>query len=212
MVISVRVKICGITCTEDAQVAALAGADALGFVFVASSPRAISAEQAARIIQTLPPFVTTVGLFVDPAPEAVRGVLEIAALDVLQFHGNEDAALCASFGRPYLKAVPVRGPLDLDELQSRYADAQALLLDAWAHGQSGGTGVAFDWSLWPRAATMPLVLAGGLTPENVGEAIRATRPHAVDVSGGVEGSQPGRKNAARVRGFISEVRRVERVV
>ena len=208
---SVRVKICGITCTEDAQVAALAGAVALGFQFVARSPRAIDAEQAARIIQTLPPFVTTVGLFVDPDPAAVRRVLEIAALDVLQFHGDEDSALCASFGRPYLKAVPVRGPLDLDELQSRYADAQALLLDAWADGQSGGTGVAFDWSLWPRAATMPLVLAGGLTPENVGEAIRATWPHSVDVSGGVEGSQPGRKDAARVRSFIAEVRRVERV-
>lgn len=208
---SVRVKICGITCTEDAQVAALAGADALGFVFVTRSPCAVGAEQAARIIQTLPPFVTTVGLFADPDPEAVRRVLKIAALDVLQFHGSEDAALCGSFGRPYLKAIPVRGPLDLDELQSRYADAQALLFDAWADGQSGGTGETFDWSLWPRAATMPLVLAGGLTPENVGEAIRATRPDAVDVSGGVEAEQPGRKSAARVRRFIEEVRRVERV-
>lgn len=208
---SVRIKICGITCAEDAQVAALAGADALGFQFVARSPRAIGAEQAARIIQTLPPFVTTVGVFVDPDPEAVHRVLEIAALDVLQFHGSEDAALCASFGRPYMKAIPVRGPLDLDELQSTYADAQALLIDTWVDGRSGGTGETFDWSLWPRAATMPLVLAGGLTPENVGEAIRATRPQAVDVSGGVESNQPGRKSAARVRSFIDEVRRVERV-
>jgi phosphoribosylanthranilate isomerase len=209
--VSVRVKICGITCIEDAQAAALAGADALGFVFVARSPRSVSAEQAARLIQTLPPFVTTVGMFVDPDPEAVRRVLEIAPLDVLQFHGSEGAALCASFGRPYLKAVPVRAPLDLDALQSKYADAQALLLDTWADGQSGGTGRTFDWSLWPSGATMPLVLAGGLTPDNVGDAIRATRPHAVDVSGGVEGDQPGRKDAARVRRFIEEVRRVERV-
>ena len=208
---SVRIKICGITCAEDAQVSALAGADALGFNFVARSPRCVSAEQAARIIQTLPPFVTTVGLFVDPDPEAVRRVLEIATLDVLQFHGEESAALCGSFGRPYLKVIPVRGPLDVAELQSEYPDAQALLLDTWADGRSGGTGRTFDWSLWPQAVTTPLVLAGGLTPDNVGDAIRATRPHGVDVSGGVEGDEPGRKNAARVRSFIAEVRRVERV-
>ena len=208
---SVRVKICGITCIEDAQAAALAGADSLGFNFVARSPRAISAAQAAQIIQTLPPFVTTVGLFLDPQPETVRKVLEIAALDVLQFHGNESAALCASLGRPYLKAIPVKGPLDLEQLQSEYADAQALMLDAWAGGQSGGTGQTFDWSLWPHGATMPLVLAGGLTPDNVAEAILATRPYAVDVSGGVEGDQPGRKNAVLIHRFIAEVRRVERV-
>ena len=208
---SVRVKICGITCIEDAQAAALAGADALGFNFVSRSPRSVSAEQAAQIIRTLPPFVTTVGLFADPQPEVVRGVLDIAALDVLQFHGNEGAALCASFGRPYLKAIPVKGPLDVEQLQSGYGDAQALLLDGWADGQSGGTGQTFDWSLWPHGATMPLVLAGGLTPDNVAEAILATRPYAVDVSGGVEGDQPGRKSAVQVRRFIAEVRRVERV-
>ena len=207
---SVRVKICGITCVEDAQAVALAGADALGFQFVTRSPRYVSAQQAAQIIQTLPPFVTTVGVFLDPQPEVVREVLDIAALDVLQFHGNESAELCASFGRPYLKVIPVKGPLGVEQLQSEYADAQALLLDTWADGQSGGTGQTFDWSLWPHGATMPLVLAGGLTPDNVAESILATRPYAVDVSSGVEGDQPGRKNAVQVRRFIAEVRRVER--
>jgi phosphoribosylanthranilate isomerase len=209
--VSVRVKICGITCIEDAQAAALAGADALGFQFVSRSPRVVSAQQAAQIIQTLPPFVTTVGVFSDPQPEMVREVLDFAALDVLQFHGNESSEMCASFGRPYLKVIPVKGPLSVEKLQSEYADAQALLLDAWADGQSGGTGQTFDWSLWPRGETMPLVLAGGLTPDNVAEAILATRPYAVDVSSGVEGDQPGRKSAVQVRRFIAEVRRVERV-
>lgn len=203
-----RVKICGITGADDARVAVDAGADALGFNFHEASPRHVTAGQAARIVEGLPPFVTTVALFVDPSPGQVRQVLDEVRFDLLQFHGAESPDLCGSFGAPYLKACAVGDGFDIEALATRYSDARGLLLDACVEGRTGGTGATFDWALWPRGYPRPLILAGGLTPDNVVAAIRATRPFAVDVSSGVELS-PGRKDPRRVRRFIEEVHRVE---
>jgi phosphoribosylanthranilate isomerase len=214
-----RVKICGITRIEDGVAAARAGADAIGFVFWPGSPRAVAAAQARAIAAELPPFVTTVGLFVDPAPDHVRATLEALPLDLLQFHGAEAAELCRAFGRPYVKAVPV-GPnasrADLLEYAARYPDACGLLFDApFAEGRPGGTGRTFDWDALPPDLPRPLVLAGGLTVANVGAAIRRVRPWAVDVSGGVEAIGPdgrpvrGSKDHARIAAFIEEVRHAD---
>lgn len=200
----VRAKICGITRLEDALAAIAAGADALGFVF-AASPRQVTPAQAAAIIAQLPPLVTTVGLFVD-APEAqVRETLALAPLDLLQFHGDESNADCARYGRPWIKAVRMRPGLDLAQAIAAHPDARAILLDAWHPGQAGGTGLQFDWSLVPADSRRPLILAGGLTPDNVAQAIRQTHPYAVDVSGGVELAK-GVKDAAKIQAFMAGVR------
>lgn len=197
-------KICGITRLDDALAAIAAGADALGFVFYAPSPRAVTASQAAAIIQALPPFVTTVGLFVDAAAEEIAAVLAEAPLDLLQFHGDESAAFCAAQGRPWIKALRVKPGMDVATAIAAYPGARGILLDAWHPDAPGGTGLTFDWSLVPSAAAGALILAGGLTPANVGEAIRRTRPYAVDVSGGVERSH-GIKDADKMRAFLSGV-------
>jgi len=202
----VRIKICGITRSEDALHAAAAGADAIGLVFHAASPRAVTPEVAVAIARVVPPFVSRTGLFVDAEPAFVRSVLECVPLDLLQFHGREPAAYCRTFGRPYLKAVPMANGADLATLERDYADAAALLLDAHAPGGAGGTGRTFDWGLVPAARRLPVILAGGLTPDNVVEAIRRVRPWAVDVSGGVE-VRKGVKDPARVAAFIDAVRR-----
>lgn len=202
---AVRVKICGITRNEDLNAACNAGADALGFVFYAKSPRNLSIEQAASLVKALPPFVQSVGLFVDAEPDFVRAVLEAVPLDLLQFHGGETPEYCRQFGRPYLKAVRVRSGVDLVKYATDFADARALLLDAYVAGVPGGTGERFDWSLIPASLPKPIVLSGGLTPDNVSEAVQTVQPWAVDVSSGVE-SAPGIKDAAKVAAFIERAR------
>jgi phosphoribosylanthranilate isomerase len=218
-----RVKICGITVPEHGVAAARAGADAIGLVFWAGTARNVTGAQAAAIAAALPPFVTRVGLFVDPDPAHVQAMLAAVPLDVLQFHGDEAPELCRAFGRPYLKAIAVRqgtGESGLLECAGRYADAAGLLFDAPpAGGLPGGTGRTFDWSaLSPRvcaALARPVVLSGGLEAQNVGAAIRAVRPWAVDVSSGVEVRGPdgapvkGVKDPARIVAFIEEVRHAD---
>lgn len=203
-----RTKICGITRVEDALAAAHAGADAIGLVFVAKSPRHVSPIQAAEIGAALPPFVTRVALFVNPDAVQVEAVLGLARPDVLQFHGEESPEFCRSFGLPYLKAARVRPGVDLLQFATLHADAQGLLLDAWSEGVHGGTGERFDWALIPPDLPRPVVLAGGLHPGNVAEAVRVVGPWAVDVSSGVEAAK-GIKDAAKIAAFIKEVRNAD---
>lgn len=199
-----RVKICGITRTGDADAAARLGADAIGLVFYPPSPRAVDLEQARALLQGLPPLVTVVGLFVDAPAQWVRDVLARVRLDLLQFHGDEQPDWCTQFELPYIKAVPMREGVDVAAAATRYASAQALLLDTYSAAVAGGTGTAFDWSRVPRELALPLMLAGGLTPENVAQAVRQVRPYAVDVSGGVEAAK-GLKDAVKLAQFIEEV-------
>lgn len=204
-----RVKICGITRIEDALAAARAGADAIGLVFYAPSPRAVTAAQAQAICAALPPFVSTVGLFVDAEPAAVAAVLQQVPLDLLQFHGDETAEYCRQFARPFLKAVRMREATDVAALRAQFNQARALLLDTYRAGVPGGTGEVFDWRRVPPALAAQIVLAGGLNPDNVGAAIQQARPYAVDVSGGVE-SAAGIKDIARINAFIAAVERADR--
>jgi phosphoribosylanthranilate isomerase len=201
----VRSKICGITRIEDALAAVAAGADAIGLVFYAESPRAVSVEQAAAILQALPPFVTSVGLFVDMPRAELQALLQRLPLDLLQFHGDESPADCEGHGRPYIKALRVRPGEDVAAAMAPYAGARGILLDTFVEGVPGGTGATFDWSLVPRQAAKPIILAGGLEAGNVAAAIRQVRPYAVDVSGGVEASK-GIKDAGRIRAFVQAVR------
>ena len=201
----VRVKICGITRVEDALTCAVLGADAIGLVFYAPSPRHVQVGQARAIMTALPPFITTVGLFVDAKIDEVSDILRHLPLDILQFHGNEPADYCAGFGRPYLKALRVKPGVDLVQYASAYVGAQALLLDAHVEGVAGGTGQAFDWSLIPQQLPLPVILSGGLSQENVAEGIRRVHPAAVDVSSGVEASK-GIKDAAKIAAFMQGVR------
>mgnify|MGYP001764776833 CR=1 FL=1 len=202
---AVRVKICGITRTEDLRAACDAGADALGFVFYAKSPRNLSIEQAAALLRELPPFIQSVGLFVNAEPGFVRTVLDAVPLELLQFHGDESPEYCRQFGRSYLKAVRVRPDVDLVKYASDFADARALLLDAYVSGVPGGTGERFDWRLIPAGLNRPIILSGGLNLDNVAEAIQTVQPWAVDVSSGVE-SAPGIKDAAKVAAFIERAK------
>ncbi|HCJ30916.1 MAG TPA: phosphoribosylanthranilate isomerase [Pseudomonas sp.] len=201
----VRSKICGITRVEDALVAAEAGADAIGLVFYAKSPRAVNIQQARTIIAALPPFVTTVGLFVNASRCELNETLDAVPLDMLQFHGDETPADCEGFHRPWYKALRVKPGEDIRVQTARYVGASAILLDTFVAGVPGGTGEVFDWSLIPTDLAKPLILAGGLTPENVQQAIAEVRPFAVDVSGGVEASK-GIKDAEGVREFVRLVR------
>ncbi len=201
----VRSKICGITRVEDALVAAAAGADAIGLVFYAKSPRAVSIVQAQAICAALPPFITTVGLFVDCPLVTLAEILAAVPLDRLQFHGDETPAQCAASPRPWFKALRVQPGVDVRALASRYAGASGILLDAFVAGTPGGTGQVFDWSLVPRDLAKPVILAGGLSTANVRQAIANVHPYAVDVSGGVEVSK-GIKDPAKVRAFIEQVR------
>lgn len=202
-----RIKICGITRVEDALAAAQAGADAIGLVFHAASPRAVGVEQARAIAQAMPPFVTVVGLFVDAPETAIRAVLEQVPLDLLQFHGDEPDSFCQRFARPYLKAVRVRPGDDLNALASNWPGACGILLDSYKPGVPGGTGETFDWSMIPSQRPWTLVLAGGLQADNVRQAIDMTAPWAVDVSGGVEAAK-GIKDIDKINAFIHEVKRV----
>jgi phosphoribosylanthranilate isomerase len=212
-----RIKICGITRIADAQAAVDAGADAIGLVFWTGTPRVVGVDQAIAIVATLPPYVSVVGLFVDPEPAAVRRVLDAVAIDVLQFHGAEPPALCRTFGRRYVKAIPVKENVDLLESMSPYDDAAALLFDAFSEGDlPGGTGRVFDWGRLTadvrRHLQLPLILSGGLHAGNVTRAIADVRPWAVDVSSGVEEldatgkPRRGLKDAARIAAFVQGVR------
>jgi phosphoribosylanthranilate isomerase len=212
-----RVKVCGITRISDAHAAVDAGADAIGLVFWPGTPRVVGLDQAHAIVATLPPYVSVVGLFVDPEPQAVRSVLAAVPIDVLQFHGSEPAALCRAFGRRYVKAIPVRDDVDLLESVSPYDDAAGLLFDAFSEGDlPGGTGRVFDWGRLTAGVrtqlTRPLILSGGLSAGNVARAIRDVKPWAVDVSSGVEEldangvPRRGLKDPARISAFVQGVR------
>jgi len=201
----VRVKICGITNLEDALHAASCGADALGFVFYKGSPRYIGPDAAGGIIRELPPFITPVGLFVDADEEYVREAAVLSGVRVLQFHGGEPAGYCGSFGLPYIKAFRVRGMESLEDI-SAYGGAAACLLDAYSDKGFGGTGVTFNWEVAAFAKKFGrIVLAGGLTPENVGEAVARVGPYAVDVSSGVEAAK-GKKDHEKVAKFIANAK------
>ncbi|MBX3711309.1 MAG: phosphoribosylanthranilate isomerase [Lysobacter sp.] len=204
-----RIKFCGLTRAEDVAVACALGVDAVGFVFAERSKRRVSPAQAAPLRDALDPFVAGVALFMDNDAAAVREVIDIARPTILQFHGDEDDAFCASFGLPYLKAVAMGGEgARADDLGARYPRATGFLFDSHAAGQAGGSGHAFDWSRLPRDCPRPWLLAGGLHPENVFDAIRATDCWGVDVSSGIE-SAPGEKDAAKMRRFVEEVRRAD---
>lgn len=200
-----RVKICGITRIEDATAAARAGADAIGLVFEPKSPRYIKPDQALAIVRALPPFVTVVGLFVNAAPDTVETILGRVPLDLLQFHGDETPEQCRRYHRPYIKAIHMRSDVNLHDQARRYADAEGLLLDTATANVAGGSGQTFDWSLVPTDLGKPVILAGGLTPENVAEAVQKVRPFAVDVSSGVEQSK-GIKDTQKISAFIEAVR------
>lgn len=202
---NVRSKICGITRIEDALAAAEAGADAIGLVFYAKSPRAVDVRQARAIIAELPPFVTTVGLFVNASRCELNEILEVVPLDLLQFHGDETPPDCEGYQRPWIKALRVRPGDDLEAACQLYAGARGILLDTYVPGVPGGTGEAFDWSLVPARLSKPIILAGGLSADNVGQAIAQVRPYAVDVSGGVEQAK-GIKDAAKIDAFIRAVK------
>ncbi|WP_165855238.1 phosphoribosylanthranilate isomerase [Marinobacter sp. JSM 1782161] len=202
-----RIKICGLTRPDQAASAVEAGADAIGVVFYPPSPRSVDIGPAREILAALPPFVETVGLFVNPEADWVRRVLDETGISLLQFHGDEHPAFCQQFGRRWIKAVRVRAREDIESAYERFSEASGLLVDAYDPNRYGGTGQTFDWALIPENRPKPLILAGGLNSANVAAAVAAVRPWAVDVSGGVE-SDKGIKDPARVIEFIREVNRV----
>jgi phosphoribosylanthranilate isomerase len=201
-----RVKFCGITRNEDALAAAQLGVDAIGLVFFAPSPRAVTIDQARAIVAGLPPFVSTVALFVNAAVGEVSSVVDAIHPTLLQFHGEETPAQCRLHAVPYIKAVRVRPGVDLLHEANRYEDAAAMLFDTYQEHRHGGTGSTFDWELLPRAVPRPFILAGGLTPDNVAAAVARVRPYAVDVSGGIEISK-GIKDLTKMQAFLREVHR-----
>ena len=205
MVSATRIKICGITRPEDALAAVASGADAIGLVFYAKSPRAVSVEQAVEILRVIPPFVSVVALFVNETTEQINQVLAGVAIDVIQFHGDESPDFCQQFQRPFIKAIRVRPDTDLLASCLAYQAGKGVLLDAFQEGVPGGTGTQFDWNLAMLDLPVPIILAGGLNAENIGEAIKTLSPAAVDVSGGVELS-PGVKDPGKIQKFISAVK------
>ena len=200
------VKICGITRLEDALAAVEAGADALGFVFFPPSPRYVDPAVAEVIIRQLPPFVTSVALFVNESAEQVCAILDQTGIDLLQFHGDESPEYCAQFSRPYFKALRMSPDIDVAAETERFALSRAILLDAYRPGVPGGTGEAFDWERIPSDLDKPLILAGGLDQNNVAKAISRVKPYAVDVSGGVEAAK-GIKDSSKLISFMNEVAR-----
>lgn len=199
-----RVKICGFTRVQDAVFAARMGVDALGLVFYPASPRSVEIEQAADIVKALPPFTSVVALFVDENEQRIRQVLDSVPIDLIQFHGDEAPDYCRLFNRPYIKAIQMRDKVDLQGLANEYHDASGFLLDAYHPEAKGGTGLCFDWDLIPAACSKPIILAGGLKPENVKQAVEAVKPYAVDVSSGVEAGK-GFKDAEKMTVFVNEV-------
>ena len=211
----VRVKICGVKSAEDALCAAMHGADAIGLVFCEGSPRTVSVEQAQEIIADLPPFVAVVGLFMNSSRQLIEQVLSSINLDIIQFHGDETPEECRSYGLPYIKAVPMKGPevfkigaeKVLTEHQQKYHDSKGFVVDSHAPGGPGGSGETFDWKALPQNFSKPIILAGGLNPANVAEAIQLAKPFCVDVSSGVE-SQKGVKDHLKIAAFIRGVNSV----
>jgi len=207
-----RIKICGITRPEDARLAVELGADAIGLVFYQPSPRYVTVDQALRVAAAVPPFVSIVGLFVDSDREHLKGILQQVPIDLLQFHGNEPLEDCEGYNRPFIKAIRMRDDVDLQEEASRFPTAKGLLLDSYQAGVPGGTGESFDWARVAEARAnglnVPIILAGGLTPANVREAISVAAPYAVDVSGGVE-SAKGVKDSEKMAAFVEAVRTTE---
>ncbi|MEW8027136.1 MAG: phosphoribosylanthranilate isomerase [Candidatus Thiodiazotropha sp.] len=201
-----RIKICGITRVEDAADAVRLGADAIGLVFYPPSPRAVSLQQAKAIVESLPPFVTVVGLFVDQDRDTIERYIHEVQIDLLQFHGDESADECSGYPRPWIKAIRMCEGIDLVEIERTYSRASGLLLDSYKAGVPGGTGQCFDWGRIPATQASRIILAGGLDPQNVAQAIRQVHPYAVDVSGGVERSK-GIKDAAKIEAFIAGVKR-----
>lgn len=204
-----RIKICGITCVDDAASAASLGADAIGLVFAPESPRCIDITTARSIIAALPAFTEVVALFRDPDVAQVEEVLGELSIDLLQFHGIESPRFCREFGRRYIKTVGLANLEAPETVIAEYHDAAAILFDSHGHGESGGTGKAMDWNYLPEVTHAPVILAGGLQPENIAEAVATARPYAVDVSSGVEHA-PGRKNPVLIERFINEVQRADR--
>jgi phosphoribosylanthranilate isomerase len=204
----VRVKVCGITRVEDALSAIRLGANAIGFVFWSKSSRYITLDSVREIVLALPPFVTTVGVYVDPTQEWVEETAVAGGLSLLQFHGDEAPEFCEQFSLPYIKAIRVREGVDLLQYTTRYRRARGLLLDTYTAGMPGGTGHVFDWKLIPQDLSLPLILSGGLNPGNVLQAIKQTRPWAVDVSSGVEAAK-GIKDEKKISAFMQGVRKSE---
>ncbi|SVA48659.1 uncharacterized protein METZ01_LOCUS101513 [marine metagenome] len=200
----VKIKICGFTNAENAQQAALTGIDAIGLNFYAKSPRHVNIDSAREIVAALPPFVNKVGLFVNANPSLIDEVLCEVALDTLQFHGDESPSDCAQYEMPFIKAIRVSPEVDLIKTANEYSQAGALLLDTYQSDFYGGSGKSFDWSLAKIELDLPIILAGGLTPDNVSAAIDIAQPYAVDVSSGVE-SAKGLKDIDKIRAFISSV-------
>jgi len=199
---TIRTKICGITQPEDALAAAELGADAIGLVFYAKSKRAVSIEQAQAVVRNLPPFVSVVALFVNENEQTIREILRQVPIDVIQFHGDEDDDFCRRFDRPYLKAVRVQSAADIQTACAKFPNARALLFDAYHPTEYGGTGQSFDWTMLSEDLGKPWILAGGLTPENVVDAVRTSGAAAVDVSGGVE-SSAGIKDKKKIAAFVA---------
>lgn len=204
-----RVKICGFTQVDNAVTAASMGVDAIGLVFYRPSPRHVEVAQAAAIVRALPAFVSVVALFVDEQQQIIEQVLEQVSVDVIQFHGDESADYCRSFGKPYIKAIAMREDVDLNVLAEQYHDASGLLLDAFDAKAKGGTGSCFNWELIPEQCALPIILAGGLGPENARQAIQLVRPYALDVSSGVE-SEKGIKDADKMAALLTEVNEGDR--
>lgn len=202
-----RVKICGITRAKDAAKAVECGADAIGLVFYEDSPRAVTIDNARDIIKDLPPFISIVGLFVNPSPKLVASVLHRVSLNLLQFHGNEIPSDCAAYGKPYIKAIRMKDDINLPAEIEKYSTARGILLDTYDPELHGGTGRVFDWSMIPKNLKKPIILAGGLTPDNVWQAITKVNPFAVDVSGGVE-AEKGIKDAEKIAAFMRGVQSV----
>lgn len=204
----IKVKICGITSVKDALSVAYSGADAIGLVFYPKSSRYISIEQAIEICAVLPPFITVVGLFLDAEEADVEAIVDQVPLDVLQFHGSEPPEYCRRFSRPYMKAVGMIGLDDFTAYADQYPDSKAFLVDGHAPGAAGGTGKTFNWDDIPCDYPKPIILAGGLNPDNIATAIRSTSVYAVDLSSGVE-ILPGVKNEEKITALMQEVKRVE---
>jgi phosphoribosylanthranilate isomerase len=202
-----RIKICGLTRGQDVNAAVAAGADAVGFVFYPPSPRFVGNTRAAELTHGVPPFVTRVGLFANASATDIAETLAAVQLDLVQFQGDESPEFCEQFGRPYVKVARMRPGLDLVEFARAYASARGLLLDAYVEGY-GGAGQMFDWSLVPPELPLPIVVAGGLTADNVGDVIRRLRPWGVDVSSGVEAAK-GVKDAAKIAAFVAAVKNAD---
>ena len=202
-----RIKICGIKHLDDALIAVECGADAIGLIFVEKSPRYVSLTEARVIAESMPPFVTVVGLFMNASAETVREALKVVPLNLLQFHGEESPEFCDQFEVPYIKVLRMRDNANIVAFAQDYPNAAGILLDSYHKDAGGGTGQSFDWDLIPDDVPLPLILAGGLNPENVASAIEAVKPYAVDVSSGVE-SEPAIKDHKKIEQFIKEVLRI----